>query len=73
MKRHARHFLLALALVTLADCASIARVPFTKEQQAVATVPGIPNARVFSGDRADALLARARSEVFADADVELPF
>src|SRR5258708_27561314 len=65
MKRHARHLLLALALVTLADCASIARAPFTKEEQSVATVPGIPNARVWSDDRADTLLARARSEVLA--------
>ena len=41
------------------------RAPFTKEQQAVATIPGIPNARVWSDDRADALLARARSDVRA--------
>ena len=59
--------LLAFALIAPAGCASIARVPFTKEQQAVATIPGIPNARVWSDDRADALLARARSEVFAGA------
>jgi hypothetical protein len=67
MKHHGRHLLLVLVLLTLADCASLARVPFTKEQQSVATVPGIPNARVWSDDRADTLLARARSEVFADA------
>ena len=58
---------LFLALIALSGCASIARVPFTKEQQATATVPGIPNARVWSDDRADTLLARARSEVFAGA------
>ena len=29
-------------------------------------MPGIPNARVWSDDRADALLARARSEILAD-------
>src|ERR1044072_5185142 len=60
-----RHFLLLLPVLALAGCASIARVPFTKEQQSVATVPGIPNARVWSDDRADTLLARARSEVLA--------
>ena len=59
--------LLAFALTAPAGCASVARVPFTKEQQSVATIPGIPNARVWSDDRADTLLARARSEVFAGA------
>jgi hypothetical protein len=60
-----RSALLVLGLLALTGCASIARVPFTKEQQSVATVPGIPNARVWSDDRADTLLARARSEVLA--------
>ncbi len=58
---------IAFALLTLAGCASMPRVPFTKEQQASATIPGIPNARVWSDDRADALLARARSEAFSRA------
>jgi hypothetical protein len=62
----ARHLLLAFGLSALTGCASVARVPFTKEQQAVATVPSIPNARVWSDDRADALLARARSDLLAD-------
>ncbi len=62
-----RKLLLVVALLTLAGCASLARVPSTKEQQAVATIPGIPNARVWSDDRADTLLARARSDVRADA------
>jgi hypothetical protein len=57
--------LLAFALIALAGCASLARVPFTKEQQSVATIPGIPNARVWSDDRADTLLARATSDVRA--------
>src|SRR5712672_1233003 len=56
---------LVLALIALSGCASIARVPFTKEQQAAATVPGIPNARVWSDDRADVL--RARSEAITSA------
>ena len=60
-----RNFLLVLSTLALAGCAAIARAPFTKEQQSVATVPGIPNARVWSDDRADTLLARARSEVLA--------
>src|SRR5438270_11391770 len=58
---------LFLALIALSGCASIARVPFTKEQQAAATIPGIPNARVWSDDRTDVLLARTRSEVFSRA------
>ena len=60
-----RNLLLVLTALALAGCAAIARAPFTKEQQSVATVPGIPNARVWSDDRADTLLARARSEVLA--------
>jgi hypothetical protein len=63
----ARKLPLVLALLALAGCASLARIPSTKEQQAVATIPGIPNARVWSDDRADALLARARSDGRADA------
>jgi hypothetical protein len=55
---------LALALLAVAGCASVPRVPFTKEQQAAAVIPDIPNARVWSDERAEALLARARSEVF---------
>ena len=43
----------AARLLTLAGCASMPRVPFTKEQQAAAAIPGIPNARVWSDDRAD--------------------
>jgi len=67
-QRHAsllKLLLLAFALPALAGCASLARVPFTKEQQSVATIPGIPNARVWSDDRADTLLARASSDVRA--------
>ena len=69
------HDAAADSLQTLGSCPGVtgvirlrivARAPFTKEQQAVATVPGIPNARVWSDDRADALLARARSEILAD-------
>ena len=63
--RITRHLSLAFALLMLAGCASLPRVPFTKEQQAAAIVPGIPNARVWSDDRADALLARARSDGLA--------
>src|SRR5215210_5910126 len=59
-------FLLAFASTPLSGCSSLPRVPFTKEQQAVATIPGIPNARVWSDDRSDALLARARSDILAD-------
>src|SRR3954470_9415155 len=55
----------ALVLAALSGCASVTRAPFTKEQQAVAVIPGIPNARVWSDERAEALLARARSTAFA--------
>jgi len=62
-----RPFLLVLALLTLAGCASLARMPSSKDEQAAAMITGIPNARVWSDDRADALLSRARSEIRADA------
>jgi hypothetical protein len=60
-----RCVVVALALLALAGCASVPRVPFTQEQQAAAVVPGIPNARVWSDERAEALLARARATAFA--------
>ena len=60
-----RDFLLVLALAALCGCASVTREPFTKEQQAAAAIPGIPNARVWSDDRASALQVRARSEGLA--------
>jgi hypothetical protein len=56
---------IAFALLALAGCASLPRVPFTKEQQAAATIPGIPDARVWSDDRADVL--RARSQAITSA------
>src|ERR1700738_3450337 len=57
--------LLVLALTLLAGCASIPQVRSTRKQQAPATTPGIPNARVWSDDRADVL--RARSEAITSA------
>jgi len=57
-----RQLLLVPVLLTLAGCATLARIPSTKDQQAVASIPGIPNARAWSDDRADTLLARAKSD-----------
>jgi predicted acylesterase/phospholipase RssA len=37
-------------LVLLAACATMPRVPFTAEEQALASVPGIPDARFWSDD-----------------------
>ena len=62
-----QHFPLVLSLPRAHGLRVASAVAFTKEQQAVATIPGIPNARVWSDDRADTLLARAKSEVLADA------
>ena len=63
----ARLLLLSFQLLALAGCATLTRLPSTKDQQAVATIPHIPNARVWSDDRADALLARAKSDIRAAA------
>ena len=59
--------LLMPTLLTLAGCATLTRHPSTKDQQAVAIIPDIPNARVWSDDRADTLLARAKSDIRAAA------
>jgi hypothetical protein len=59
--------LVVLALFIVAGCASLPRISSTKDEQAVATILGIPNARVWSDDRADALLARLKSDVRAVA------
>ena len=62
-----RKLLILLVLFTLGACASAPRIPSTKAQQAVASIPNMPNARVWSDDRADALLARLKSDVRAVA------
>jgi Patatin-like phospholipase len=59
----------ALALAALSACASVTRAPFTKEQQAVAVIPGIPNARVWSDDKVDSILARTQSTALARGSV----
>ena len=64
---HSRNLLVVLALFIVAGCASLPRISSTKDEQAVAAIPGIPNARVWSDDRADALLARLKSDVRAAA------
>jgi hypothetical protein len=65
--RPLKKLLFVFAVLTLTGCASPARISSTKDQQAVATIPEIPNARVWSDDRADALLARSNSDVRAVA------
>ena len=62
-----RNLLVVLALFIVAGCASLPRISSTKDEQAVAAIPGIPNARVWSDDRADTLLARLKSDVRAVA------
>src|SRR5829696_1774067 len=62
-----RKLLVVFALFIVAGCASLPRISSTKDEQAVATIPGIPNARVWSDDRADALLARLTSDIRAVA------
>ena len=65
MGRWLKSALAASALLALAGCAALPRVPFTQEQQAAAMVPGIPDARVWSDERPKLLLARARTDVRA--------
>src|SRR5829696_594437 len=62
-----RNLLVVFALFIVAGCASLPRISSTRAQQAVASIPNMPNARVWSDDRADALLARSKSDVRAVA------
>jgi hypothetical protein len=62
MRLISKALLIALALA-LGGCASVPRMHSTREQQAVAMIPGIPNARVWSDDKPEMLIARSRTEL----------
>jgi Patatin-like phospholipase len=45
-----RRLALALCAVALAGCASAPRIPYTQQEDAFATVPGFPGARIWADD-----------------------
>lgn len=47
-----------LGLLLLSGCGSLSRVPFTQEEQAIATIPGIPAARLWADDPSGILRVR---------------
>ena len=50
MKRVIRPFAVAACTVALAACATVARTPYTPQDQSMAVIPGIPDARVWADD-----------------------
>ena len=50
MRRVIRPFAVAACTVALAACATVARTPYTPQDQSAAVIPGIPDARVWADD-----------------------
>ena len=50
MRRVIRSFAVAVCAVALAGCATVARTPYTPQDQSAAVIPGIPDARVWADD-----------------------
>jgi predicted acylesterase/phospholipase RssA len=50
MRRVIRPFAVATCAVALAACATVARTPYTPQDQSAAVIPGIPDARVWADD-----------------------
>jgi len=50
MRRVIRPFAVAACAVALAACATVARTPYTPQDQSAAVIPGIPDARVWADD-----------------------
>ena len=58
LAKRSAHPLAACALA-LAGCATLTRVPYTHQEQAVAVVPGIPDARIWADDPAVSSVRRS--------------
>lgn len=50
MRRPACFLTVAACTVGLVSCASVARIPYTQQEQAAAVIPGVPNARLWADD-----------------------
>src|SRR5258705_4558580 len=57
LSAHSRH--VAACPLALAGCATLTRVPYTHQEQAVAVVPGIPDARIWADDPAVSSVRRS--------------
>ena len=58
-KRSAHSLNVAACALALAGCATLTRVPYTHQEQAVAVVPGIPDARIWADDPAVSSVRRS--------------
>ena len=58
-KRSAHSLNVAACALALAGCATLTRVPYTHQEQAVAVVPGIPDARIWTDDPAVSSVRRS--------------
>jgi predicted acylesterase/phospholipase RssA len=50
MRSSVRFLAMAACALALASCASVARIPYTQQQQSTAAIPGIPKARLWADD-----------------------
>jgi predicted patatin/cPLA2 family phospholipase len=51
-RRTALRFVVGICAAVVAGCATVTRIPYTEHEQAVASIPGIPGARVWADDPA---------------------
>ena len=61
-RRPAYFLTIAACALGLAGCASVARIPYTQQEQSAAVIPGIPNARLWADDPATIGTARRAVE-----------
>jgi hypothetical protein len=57
-RRPTRLLVIAACALAVASCASVARIPYTQQEQTTAAIPGIPNARLWADDPASIATAR---------------
>ena len=69
MTRAARLFMIAACALAIAGCASVARTPYTQQEQAEAVIPGIPGARLWADNPA---IATGRRSVVSRVPVKQP-
>ena len=70
IRRPTRLLTIAVCALALASCASVARIPYTQQEQSTASIPGIPNARLWADDPAS--IATARRSVVSRVALKQP-
>jgi hypothetical protein len=69
MRRATRPFMVAACAMAIAGCATVARIPYTQQEQAEAVIPGIPCARLWADNPA---IATGRRSVVSRVPVKQP-